>query len=87
MNTTTADVKTSWTNGLYSIKRHGVTISNCDAEPIQTPGCIQANGALLALRLSDLTILQVSENSQAWLGKPPESLLDSSVADVIGAEN
>ena len=31
----------------YSIKRHGVSLSNCDDEPVQTPGCIQAHGLLL----------------------------------------
>ena len=39
-----------WGNGLYSIKRHGATLTNCDSEPVQTPGCIQAYGALLVLR-------------------------------------
>ena len=33
----------------YSIKRHGVTLSNCDDEPVQTPGGIQAHGMLLVL--------------------------------------
>ena len=49
----------------YSVKRHGVTIANCDSEPVQTPGCIQPHGVLLALRPSDLSVAQVSENSQA----------------------
>jgi hypothetical protein len=39
-----------WDGQPYSIKRHGVSITNCDSEPIQTPGCIQAHGALLVLR-------------------------------------
>jgi light-regulated signal transduction histidine kinase (bacteriophytochrome) len=86
MNITTDDVQTAWPDGLYSIKRHGATISNCDAEPIQTPGCIQANGALLALRMSDLTILHASENSEAWLGSSPENLLGASVSVVVGSE-
>ena len=26
----------------YSTKRHGLTLVNCDSEPVQTPGCVQA---------------------------------------------
>ena len=33
-----------WSAEPYSIKRHGVQITNCDSEPVQTPGCIQAHG-------------------------------------------
>ncbi|MFM8330055.1 MAG: ATP-binding protein [Candidatus Methylumidiphilus sp.] len=74
-----------WADGPYSIKRHGCTITHCDAEPVQTPGCIQSHGALLALRPADLTILQASENSKLWLGKPPEHLLGQSAAAAVGA--
>lgn len=69
---------------LYSVKRHGVTITNCDAEPIQTPGCIQSHGVLLALRPSDLTISQVSENCLRWLGAAPEALLGQRVETILG---
>jgi len=86
MNPTNSEVPLPWSDGLYSIKRYGVTITNCDAEPIQTPGCIQSHGALLSLRLSDLVILQASENSATWLGLPPEKLLGLSIAVVIGSE-
>ncbi|MBC7604384.1 MAG: hypothetical protein H7255_17210, partial [Ramlibacter sp.] len=51
-----APVHPPWAGGAYSIKRHGVTLSNCDAEPVQTPGCIQAHGALLVLRPDDLVV-------------------------------
>ena len=74
-----------WANGLYSIKRHGNSLTTCDSEPVQTPGCIQAHGALLVLRLADLTILQASDNTQAFFGEPPAALLGQSVARVIGA--
>lgn len=74
-------------NGLpfpYSIKRDGLTITNCDSEPVQTPGCIQPHGVLLALRLTDLTILQVSENCADWLGARPADLLGQPVSAVLG---
>lgn len=74
-----------WANEIYSTKRHGISITNCDSEPVQTPGCVQDCGALLVLRSADLTLLQVSENSAAWLGVPPEDLLGRSLADCLGA--
>ena len=72
-----------WVEQPYSIKRHGLTITNCDTEPVRTPGCIQAHGALLVLRLSDLSVLQASENTQAILGHKPHELLGHCVAAVV----
>ena len=70
----------------YSTKRDGLTIVNCDSEPVQTPGCIQAHGALLVLRLADLSILQCSENAMAVLGLAAPTLLGQPVSAVIGPE-
>lgn len=70
----------------YSTRRHGLDITNCDSEPVRTPGCVQAHGALLVLRLADLVVLQASDNVQAVLGHPVESLLGSPVTIVIGVE-
>lgn len=75
-----------WASGGYSIKRHGVSLTNCDSEPVQTPGCIQAHGALLVLRMSDLVILQVSENARDFLGAAPDALLGKSIGDVVSAD-
>lgn len=75
-----------WHSHPYSVKRHGVDITNCDSEPIQTPGCIQAHGALLVLRPIDLTILQASENLEALLGIEPDSVLGKSVGVAVGEE-
>jgi PAS domain S-box-containing protein len=68
----------------YSIKRHGTTLEKCEDEPVQTPGCIQAHGVLLVLRCSDLTILQISENSREWLGLSPPNLLGKNVIVAVG---
>jgi heme oxygenase len=43
-----------------STKRHRASITDCDTEPVRTPACIQAHGALLVLHQSDLSILQES---------------------------
>ena len=74
-----------WADGPYSTKRHGLSLTNCASELVQTPGCIQAHGALLVLRLADLTILQASENTAQYLGKSPADLLGQNVANVVGA--
>ena len=70
----------------YSVKRHGLTLANCDSEPVQTPGCVQAHGALLVLRLADLSILQASENTEALLRQSSKNLLGRSIDAVIGVE-
>lgn len=53
----------AWEREPYSIKRHGLSITNCDSEPVHTPGCVQAHGALLVVRLADLRVLQASDNA------------------------
>ena len=75
-----------WDTQPYSIKRDGLNIINCDDEPVRTPGCIQAHGALLVLRRADLSILQASENTQAILGLAAPALLGQSVAAVVKTE-
>ena len=75
-----------WDKEPYSIKRHGTTITTCDSEPVHTPGCIQAHGALLVLRIGDLTILQASENTLQHLGVEARQLLGQSVGCVVGAQ-
>jgi two-component system, chemotaxis family, sensor kinase Cph1 len=80
-----AEAPLPWGNSPYSIKRHGTTLQTCDSEPVQTPGCIQAHGALLVLRLSDLRILQASENTLAHLGEAAAELLGQPVSRVVGA--
>ena len=73
-----------WANGPYSIKRHGTTLTHCDSEPVQTPGCIQAHGMLMAVRPADMAILQISENALEFLGVAAVALLGAPVARVIG---
>jgi light-regulated signal transduction histidine kinase (bacteriophytochrome) len=54
---------------------HNVNLTNCDREPIHIPGSIQPHGILLVLSEPDLAILQISNNTEALLGIPPENLL------------
>lgn len=76
-----------WGDGPYSTLRHGTTLATCDSEPVQTPGCIQAHGALLVLRLGDLHILQASENTLQHLGAPAADLLGQPVGRLVGPAN
>ncbi|MBW4558488.1 MAG: GAF domain-containing protein [Trichormus sp. ATA11-4-KO1] len=50
------------------------SLTNHDRTPIHIPGSIQPHGVLLALN-NQLEILQVSSNTQEYLGKEPEDLL------------
>lgn len=87
LNSAPPDAATQpWSDGLYSILRHGTTLTTCDSEPVKTPGCIQAHGVLLVLRLADLTILQGSDNTQAFFGEPLSALLGQCISRVIGEE-
>jgi two-component system, chemotaxis family, sensor kinase Cph1 len=70
----------------YSLKRHSITLGDCDREPVQTPGCVQAHGALLVLRPGDLAILQASESTLELLGAAPGELLGTPVAAALGAD-
>jgi light-regulated signal transduction histidine kinase (bacteriophytochrome) len=58
--------------------------TNCDREQIQYAGAIQPHGALLALHEPDLRILQVSANSEDFLGLPPEALLGQGIEVLLG---
>ncbi len=52
-----------------------VDLTNCDREPIHIPGSIQPHGILLVLVEPDLTIVQVSANTLAFLERHPRDLL------------
>ena len=86
MESSVHSIPLPWADGAYSIKRHGVSLTNCDSEPVQMPGCSQAHGIVLVLRVSDLTILQVSENSAEHLGLTPTELLGQSVGLLVAPE-
>jgi chemotaxis family two-component system sensor kinase Cph1 len=68
----------------YSTRRHGLTLTNCDSEPVKTPGCVQAHGALLVLRSTDLRILQASDNTVRLLGHSVGDLLGQFIGVVLG---
>lgn len=69
----------------YSIKRHGVSLANCDDEPVNTPGCIQSHGMLLAMDPTGLVVTQVSDNCAQWTARGVDEVLGQSLSDIVGA--
>ncbi|AFY47372.1 bacteriophytochrome (light-regulated signal transduction histidine kinase) [Nostoc sp. PCC 7524] len=63
-----------------------VDLSNCNKEPIHIPGYIQPHGVLFALEESELTILQVSNNTFDLLGIHPAQLLNQSLDCLLETE-
>jgi two-component system, chemotaxis family, sensor kinase Cph1 len=61
-----------------------VDLTNCEKEPIHIPGAIQPHYVLLVLEEPELTILQVSNNTQSLLGLPPQELLNRNLAVLAG---
>jgi two-component system, chemotaxis family, sensor kinase Cph1 len=61
-------------------------LTNCDREPIHISNAIQSHGALLTFSEADLTILQISQNSKALLGRQPEELLGQSLETLIPSD-
>ncbi len=50
-------------------------LSNCETEPISSPGTIQPHGVLLVLEETSLDIIQVSSNTRDFFGAEPQELL------------
>lgn len=60
-----------------------IDLSNCDKEPIHTPGSIQPHGFLLTLS-DNLEVLQASANLGDWAGLGVRDAVGRPLADVIG---
>lgn len=63
-----------------------VELVACEEEPIHIPGCIQDYGVLLVLSLPSLRILQVSANSDRYLGMAAANLLEQTIEVVLQGE-
>jgi two-component system, chemotaxis family, sensor kinase Cph1 len=57
-----------------------LSLNNCDREPIHIPNAIQSHGVLLTFSETDFVILQISQNSEAFLGKKPDALLGQTLS-------
>lgn len=63
-----------------------VDLTNCDREPIHTPGSIQPHGVLLICDLNDNLINVASNNAAAFLGGRHNHVVGLTLAEVIGAD-
>ncbi|MDP9431236.1 MAG: SpoIIE family protein phosphatase [Actinomycetota bacterium] len=67
-------------------------LARCADEPIAVPGAIQPHGALLAVRVADLVVLQASANVTSLLGlrdpvgRTLPELVEQLSADVVGGD-
>jgi two-component system, chemotaxis family, sensor kinase Cph1 len=62
-----------------------IDLTNCDREPIHTPGTVQPHGALLALDPTTERILAASANAPAFTGISHEQTVNALATDVFGA--
>ena len=65
---------------------NGPAIQDCEKEPITIPGSVQAHGLLIAIRLSDFTILQISENVFDLIGTHSSELLHQPLSKLMALE-
>lgn len=66
-----------------------VDLTNCDREPIRTPGSIQEHGFLLVLQLrpeGHLRVVTASENAADYIGIPLDRILYGSLDSLIDRE-
>jgi two-component system, chemotaxis family, sensor kinase Cph1 len=61
-----------------------IDLTNCDREPIHTPGSIQPRGVLLAVRESDLRCTQISTNVADLVGMQAADAVGRALADIVG---
>ncbi|MEM8533543.1 MAG: ATP-binding protein [Chloroflexota bacterium] len=70
----------------YQLPNYQVDLTDCDTEPIHIPGRIQPHGMLLVLNPDDLSILQLSDNTEVICGKSPQTLLNQPLSSLFSAE-
>jgi light-regulated signal transduction histidine kinase (bacteriophytochrome) len=63
-----------------------ISISNCEDEPIRTPGSIQRHGFMLLLDKREDHVVAASENAEEFLGVPLKLILGASVDTILGRE-
>lgn len=60
-------------------------LTQCDREPIEFPGSIQPHGALLALEIETLIVVQAGGETERFFGLAPQALLGRPVSDWLQA--
>ncbi len=63
-----------------------VDLTNCDREPIHTPGSIQPHGVLMICDLNDNRVLAGSANAPAFLGGGRNHVVGLTLTDILGSK-
>ena len=63
-----------------------VDLTNCDREPIHTPGSVQPHGVLLICDINDNLITAASANAAAFLGGQRNQVVGFTLADILGSD-
>ncbi|WP_420458032.1 ATP-binding protein [Neolewinella sp.] len=63
-----------------------VDLENCDVEPLRHIQVVQAHACLLAVEIDSLTVRYVSENTDRFLGKSWEEVIDTPLSTVFKPE-
>ncbi|MGF1572139.1 MAG: response regulator [Sumerlaeia bacterium] len=58
-------------------------LKKCETEQIRIPGCIQPFGCLIVYSLSECSIIQLSANTQEFLGRNPKGLLGEKLTTIL----
>ncbi|NVN87298.1 MAG: GAF domain-containing protein [Rhodopseudomonas sp.] len=66
------------------VTARNVDLSTCDRELVQFPDAIQPHGAMLTVDDQSNLILHASANCADFLGKPPDAVVGSTIAAVLG---
>src|SRR5687768_11023244 len=74
-------------NSAPSATMPGVDLSNCDREPIHTPGHVQPHGMLLALDPASLKVVQWSVNALTALGLSVDQLRERPLRELIDSHS
>src|SRR5215813_13587575 len=74
----TAMVKTQCVDGRQA------DLTDCVEDPIRISGLIQSHGAMIVIKEPELTILQVSANTELHFGFEPGELLNRPLAHLLG---
>jgi light-regulated signal transduction histidine kinase (bacteriophytochrome) len=61
-----------------------VDLTNCDREPIHTPGSIQPHGAMLICHPNTGIVSHASANAASFLGREQIGIIGKTLGDVIG---
>ena len=73
-------------DSIREVYPYRVDLENCDVEPLRHIQVVQAHACLLGADTETFSVRYVSENSEAFLGRSWEAVLDTSLRDILPAD-